>query len=92
MLTKIMAYLTAHPEANSFAICEEFGIGRGMCDRLLAQLEDMGFLEIQSSGCSSGGCSSGGCSSGGCSTKGPAASINALADAARSRKQVGAPA
>ena len=90
MLTKVMSYLTEHPEANSFAICEAFGIGRGMCERLLCQLEDMGFLAVESSGgCSSGGCSTGGgCSSGGCSVKGPASAINALADAARERKQL----
>lgn len=84
MLSKLMSYLTENPEANSFAICERFALSRGTCERLLCQLEDMGFLEIESSGCS-GGCSSGGCSTGGCSTAGPAAKINALAAAARSR-------
>jgi hypothetical protein len=88
MLTELMTFLTEQPEANSFAICERFGLSRGMCERLLCQLEDMGFLTIEkSSGCSSGGCSSGGCSSGGCSTSGPAATINALAAAARAAKQ-----
>jgi len=87
MLNALMAFLTEQPEANSFAICERFGLSRGMCERLLCQLEDMGFLVIeQASGCSSGGCSSGGCSSGGCSTAGPAATINALAMAARAAK------
>jgi hypothetical protein len=89
MLTELMTFLTEQPEANSFAICERFGLSRGMCERLLCQLEDMGFLAIEqaSGGCSGGGCSSGGCSSGGCSTAGPAATINALATAARAAKQ-----
>jgi hypothetical protein len=89
MLTQVLAYIQEHPEANSFAICEAFGLSRGMSERILEMLEDAGhfFLDRPSSGCSSGGCSSGGCSSGGCSTKsGPAATINALADAARARK------
>lgn len=95
MLTELMAFLTEQPEANSFAICERFGLSRGMCERLLCQLEDMGFLVIEeaSGGCSGGGCSSGGCSTGGCasacgssSKSGPAATINALADAARAAK------
>ena len=87
MINQILAYIQEHPEANSFTICEAFGLSRGMSERVLAMLEDAGhfFLETPSSGCSSGGCSSGGCSSGGCSTSGPAAAINALAEAARAR-------
>ena len=89
MLTQVLAYVHDHPDANSHAICEAFGLSRGMAERVLTMLEDAGhfFLEAPASGCSSGGCSSGGCSTGGCSTSsGPAATINALAEAARARK------
>ena len=87
MLSKLMSYLDNNPEANSFTLCETFGLSRGMCERLLCQLEDLGFLAVEKSGGCSGGCSTGGCSTGGCSTTGPAAAINALASAARAQKQ-----
>jgi hypothetical protein len=88
MIAQVLSYLQDHPDANSFSVCEAFGLSRGMAERVLEMLEDAGhFLLERSSGCSSGGCSSGGCSTGGCSTSsGPAATINALADAARARK------
>ena len=88
MLTQVLAYIQDNPDANSHAISERFGLSLGMTERVLEMLEDAGhfFLERPSSGCASGGCSSGGCSSGGCSTQaGPAATINALAEAARAR-------
>lgn len=89
MLTRMLAYIQDNPEATSHSVCEAFGLSLGMSERLLEMLEDAGhfFLERPSSGCSSGGCSSGGCSTGGCSTSaGPAATINALAEAARARQ------
>lgn len=89
MLTRMLDYVHEHPDATSHHVCEAFGLSLGMAERLLEMLEDAGhfFLDRPSSGCSSGGCSSGGCSTGGCSTKsGPAATINALAEAARARQ------
>lgn len=96
MLAAIAEFVTDHPDVNSFAICERFGLSRGMAERFLTMLEDTGLivLEAPSSGCSSGGCSSGGCSSGGCSSGGCGAvstlsKLTALAEEARERKALG---
>lgn len=93
MRERIASFLTARPEASHFELATTFGLSLAMAERFMADYADERGLELEaeksgcsSGGCSSGGCSSGGCSSGGCSTAGPAAAINALAEAARSKK------
>lgn len=92
MLQRILEYVTAHPEANSFHVCEAFGLPRAMAERFLGMLEDAGHfaLEAPSSGCSSGGCSSGGCSTGGCGASSAIDKLTALAREARERQATSA--
>ena len=52
MLTQVLAYIQEHPEANSHAICERFGLSLGMTERVLEMLEDAGhfFLDRPTGG------------------------------------------
>ncbi|MFP5502265.1 MAG: MarR family transcriptional regulator [Candidatus Sericytochromatia bacterium] len=76
MQQEILAYLETHPDANSYGLCQHFGISRAMAERVLELLEDAGEIVLQKPGdCPPGG---------GCSTA--TTTLNALADAARSRK------
>lgn len=76
MKQEILAYLEAHPGANSYQVCQQFGISRAMAERVLEWLEDAGQIVLEKpAGCSTGG---------GCSTA--TSTLNALANAARSRK------
>lgn len=76
MQHEILAFLEANPGANSYAICQRFGISRAMAERLLEVLEDEGAIVLERpAACATGG---------GCSTA--TSRLNALADAARKRK------
>lgn len=76
MQQEILAYLEAHPGANSYSVCQHFGISRAMAERVLEWLEDAGEIVLEKpAGCATGG---------GCSTA--TSRLNALAEAARKRK------
>lgn len=75
MLQQILAYVQTNPGATNFRVAEAFGITRGMADRYLEMLEDAGHFHLDRPAevCT------------GCTVKGPAATLNALADQARAR-------
>lgn len=87
MLARLKAHLLAHPAANSHELALALGWPLGLLERALAQLEDEGFLVLEHpAACLEGpGCGP----QGGC---GPAPQLEALAQAARARRQGQGPA
>lgn len=79
MLQQVLEFVQAHPGANSYDVCQKFGITRALSERLLETLEDAGELTLErpAAGCSTGG----GCGTGG----GAAGKLQELAQAARER-------
>lgn len=76
MLKQILTYVNENPGATNFRVAEAMRITRPMADRYLELLEDAGhfFLDRPAEQCT------------GCTVKGPASTLNTLAEAARSRK------
>jgi hypothetical protein len=75
LLQDILTYVNGNPGATNFRVAEAFGLTRGMADRYLEMLEDAGhfYLDRPAEVCT------------GCTVKGPAATLNALAAAARAK-------
>jgi len=79
LLQDILTYVKGNPGATNFRVAEAFGLTRGMADRYLEMLEDAGHFHLDRPAevCT------------GCTVKGPAATLNALAAAARSKNGSG---
>lgn len=80
LLQQVLEFLNENPGANSYDICQRFGITRALSERLLETLEDAGHLNLERpAGCTTGG--GGSCGTGG----GAAGKLQELAQAARER-------
>lgn len=78
MLQQVMEFVKDHPGANSYDVCQKFGITRALSERLLETLEDAGELALdRPAACGTGGS----CGTGG----GAAGKLQEMAQAARER-------